>query len=170
VVGGTEDVLLSIWPMKREEGAAGEITYSGDEEVWYQAAEEGILDKLQEIRHQMEPDFPWDDRTCYLAARWGHLHVLEWLYSLNLSCVTDEETWYLALEGGNLDLIMWLKERGCVYLTERSCLVATEANNVELLQWLRSQNPPCPWNRSECLSLAREFENGEVLEWIESCD
>jgi hypothetical protein len=143
------------------------LIYSGDEEVWFQAAEEGKLEQLQEIRQQMEPNFPWDDRTCYLAARWGHLPVLKWLSSLNLPCVIAEETWYFAIEGGDLEIILWLQKHGCEYRTEKSCFIAAESSNLEILRWLRSLDPPCPWNKKECVAVAKEFEILDVVEWLE---
>jgi hypothetical protein len=150
------------------ENGSDALTYCGEEEVWFQAAEEGNLSQLQEIRQQMEPNFPWDDRTCYLAARWGHLAVLKWLHSLNLPCITAEETWNFAIEGGDLEIIIWLQEHGCQHLTEKSCFIAAESNNLEILKWLRSFDPPCPWNKKECVTVAKEFENLEVVEWLES--
>ena len=143
-----------------------DIIYNGEEERWYQAAEEGNLLQLQEIR-SISINFQWDERTCYLAARWGHLHVLKWLNSLSLPCLSHDVTWFYAIEGGHLDVLIWMKENGYFQWIEKSCLIASETNNIEILKWLRSQIPPCPWIKEECEATAREYENIEVLEWIQ---
>jgi hypothetical protein len=39
-----------------------------------------------------------------------------------------------------------------------------------VLQWLRSQDPPCPWNVSDCLSLAEEGSHWEVVTWIRNAN
>mmetsp|Transcript_10914 Transcript_10914/g.11333 ORF Transcript_10914/g.11333 Transcript_10914/m.11333 type:complete len:188 (+) Transcript_10914:43-606(+) len=181
-----------------------EIKYSDEEEVWYQAAEEGNLNKLQDIRllnlsklnnlnnlnnikednlnNQENDEFDndnnndnnnnefllnqLDERTCYLASRWGHLHVLKWLHSLNLPCLTHDLTWYSAIEGGHLNVIIWMKENGYFHWVEKSCYVASETNNLEILTWLRSQTPSCPWNKDDCEAIAQEYGNFELLEWI----
>jgi hypothetical protein len=33
------------------------------------------------------------------------------------------------------------------------------------LQWLRSQNPPCPWNISRCIDVVKP-ENSHIIEWL----
>ena len=45
-----------------------------------------------------------------------------------------------------------------------SCYTASENGNLEILQWLRSQNPPCFWNEETCAIAAR---NGHLnlLKW-----
>lgn len=30
-----------------------------------------------------------------------------------------------------------------------------------------TQNPPCPWERTRCLRLARENSNAAIVAWIE---
>ena len=63
---------------------------------------------------------PWDEDTCSNAARYGHLHVVQWLRSQNPPCPWDEWT----------------------------CTFAAGNGHLHVLQWLRSQNPP--WNERTC--------------------
>lgn len=41
--------------------------------------------------------------------------------------------------------------------------LAVIRNNLKILKWLRSQNPPCPWNKTDCLNLC---ESEEMRKWI----
>ena len=34
---------------------------------------------------------------------------------------------------------------------EFACEYAARFGHLHVLQWLRSQNPPCPWNQQSCL-------------------
>ncbi len=46
-----------------------------------------------------------------------------------------------------------------------TCCAAVENDQLHVLQWLRSQVPPCPWDKSICLIAAKE-ENISILEWL----
>jgi hypothetical protein len=37
--------------------------------------------------------------------------------------------------------------------------------HLAVLQWLRAQDPPCPWNKQVCQIVARRQE-GALLEWL----
>ena len=47
--------------------------------------------------------------------------------------------------------------------------MAAGNGHLEVLQWLRAQDPPCPWNEWTCRSAAG---NGhlEVLQWLRAQD
>jgi hypothetical protein len=38
---------------------------------------------------------------------------------------------------------------------------------LEVLQWLRNQDPPCPWNEHTCTAAAANG-NLDVLQWLRS--
>ena len=52
---------------------------------------------------------------------------------------------------------------------KNTCLSASGNGHLEILQWLRSQDPPCPWTEVFCLIAA---QNGhlEILQWIRAQD
>jgi hypothetical protein len=37
-----------------------------------------------------------------------------------------------------------------------------------VLKWLRSQDPPCPWNRQECRLIAATAGHLHIVQWIDS--
>jgi hypothetical protein len=39
---------------------------------------------------------------------------------------------------------------------------------LHVLQWLRSQDPPCPWDRAECRLNAATAGHWHIVRWIES--
>ena len=39
--------------------------------------------------------------------------------------------------------------------------------HLEVLKWLRAQNPPCPWSRHECIEQALECGHEHVADWID---
>ena len=109
------------------------------------AAREGDLELLQGLCLQQLPwaavDLPvirelYKDRykpVCEAAAAGGHLHVLAWLRSSKRSpCPWDEGTF----------------------------TAAVREKQLEVMQWLRSQDPPCPWSESACGEAARKWDLG----------
>jgi len=52
---------------------------------------------------------------------------------------------------------------------ERTCRGAAERGHLEVLKWLRSQDPPCPWDYLTCHKAA-ERGHLEVLKWLRSQD
>jgi hypothetical protein len=50
-----------------------------------------------------------------------------------------------------------------------SCDVAAIHSRVEVLQWLRAQDPSCPWDEATCSYAAKEG-NIEVLQWMRAQD
>ena len=45
-----------------------------------------------------------------------------------------------------------------------TCKYATKSGHLEILQWLRAQNPPCPWNKEDCILCAGA--NTNIGQWI----
>ena len=52
---------------------------------------------------------------------------------------------------GAVEVLQWLRRQDppCPWDPE-TCRAATEHSHVEVLQWLCSQNPPCPWDNPPC--------------------
>lgn len=51
----------------------------------------------------------------------------------------------MAVEYGHMDILMYCSQRGC-YFNEFHTSTAASYGQLEVLKWLRSRDPPCPWN------------------------
>ena len=75
-----------------------------------------------------------------------------------------------AAMGGHLNVLQWLRSQNppCVW-DECACSGAAMGGHLGVLQWLRSQDPPCPRNRWAC---SRAVMGGhlDVLQWLRSQD
>ena len=48
-------------------------------------------------------------------------------------------------------------------------MFAALSGYMEVLQWLRAQDPPCPWDERTC-ACAAEAGNVDVLQWLRAQD
>jgi hypothetical protein len=48
-----------------------------------------------------------------------------------------------------------------------TCRGAAKNGHLEVLKWLRSQDPPCPWDKWTCTWAAKNGDL-EVLKWLRS--
>jgi hypothetical protein len=48
---------------------------------------------------------------------------------------------------------------------QNTCAAATSGGHLEILQWLRGQDPPAPWDTDECV-YATENGHLNVLQWL----
>ena len=56
-------------------------------------------------------DCPWNRDTCIVAAKAGHLEVLQWLRESG--CPWDERTCEHALDGEHREAFCWARHYGC---------------------------------------------------------
>ena len=63
------------------------------------------------MRYAHEHGCPWNNNTCWAAARGGHLEVLR--YAHEHGCPWDKETCSYAAEGGHLEVLRYAHEHGC---------------------------------------------------------
>jgi hypothetical protein len=70
-----------------------------------------------------------------------------------------------AAEGGQLAVLQWLRrqEPPCPW-DEMTCTAAAEGGQLAVLQWLWGQDPPCPWIAKTCYAAA-EHGHLQVLQW-----
>ena len=109
------------------------------------------------------------------AIRKGDLNLLAWMCSQAQSkygfTFCTYEGLVVAATCGNLEVLKWLRSQdpSC----ELDCaLFRTAARNgrVEVVAWLRSQiQPPCRWDRPVCRAAAARGQL-EVLQWMQSLD
>ena len=65
-------------------------------------------------------------------------------------------------------MVKWLRAKGCPWGKVTSNWAA-EGGQLEVLQWMRGQDPPCPWNSDVCYEAA-SAGHLEVLRWARSQD
>jgi hypothetical protein len=84
-----------------------------------------------------------------VAALHGHLHVLQYLYFSRQ--YRHAQLCLHAAEGGHLEVLQWLRSQDppCDWSAE-VCACAAADGHLEVLQWLRSQDPPCDWSERAC--------------------
>jgi hypothetical protein len=71
---------------------------------------------------------------------------------------------------GRIDVLEWLQSQNppCPW-NEWTCTYAAEYGHLDLLEWLRSQDPPCPWDIWTC-AYAAKYGHLDVLVWLRSQD
>jgi hypothetical protein len=100
-------------------------------------------------------------RACAIAAGRGDLAMLEFLacqdYTLG-PCLLDRAAW-----SGDVRVLSWVRSTGLEW-TARPCAIAASRGHLAALQWLRAQEPPCPWS-SEVVHKARARQHLELAAW-----
>jgi hypothetical protein len=123
---------------------------------------------------------PWDEIALTAAASRGHLHVFQWaeetnetFFTWNTSAVIDA-----AAYGGHLCILQYveLKRRGEEEgdgrrvdwsSLKRVCHRAVAGGHLPVLQWLRSREPPCPWDEDVYL-IAKSQKHMKLLAWLDT--
>jgi hypothetical protein len=73
-------------------------------------------------------------KICSLAAKKGHLHILQWARQNN--CPWDEKTCLLAAESGRLDVVQWIIENGCDWFPLEILINAVQMGHWHIAKWL----------------------------------
>ena len=70
-----------------------------------------------------------------------------------------------AAQSATIEVLQWLRAQDppCFW-SEDTCSAAARGGHLAVLQWLRAQDPPCPWNLQQCVSGSA----GEVRRWLEA--
>ena len=141
-----------------------------DVEVSFDAA--GNLDCLKWLLTQ-DPPCPCNDALLFQLVKMGDLDSIKWLRSLPwipLSWWDGADLIEHAATWGSLDVLKWLRAQDppCPW-TERTCEMAAANDNLDVLQWIRAQKPPCPWD-IDCTAAAARHGHMRVLEWLSAQD
>ena len=74
----------------------------------------------------------------------------------------------MAAMRGQVDLLQWLRSLAppCPW-NEETCAFAADGGHLNVLAWLRSQTPPCPWNEETC-AVAAGRGHLDLLMWLRS--
>ena len=126
------------------------------------AARAGHLHIIQWAR---EDGCPWNLSTSLAAAEAGHLHILQWLQEND--CPWHTKICRTAAERGHLHILQWLRESHRddfdSEFDSRMCSAAAGAGQLHVLQWLRDNG--CPWN-SDSYHAAALNGFAEIVEWV----
>ena len=68
---------------------------------------------LEFIKHVRGLGVAWDDRVCWMAAYYGHLHVLEWVRSQNPPCPWDGWTLRCAIHRKHHHVVQFCRDNHC---------------------------------------------------------
>ena len=114
-------------------------------------------------------DYAGEDDLVALAAREGHLELLQWLIQMRDEMPRGEglpldDVLENAAEYGHLELLRWLCGEGCFWnlMDEVVMSCAAKGGHLEVLQWLRAEG--CPWDANTCYNAVRKG-HVEVLRW-----
>jgi hypothetical protein len=109
---------------------------------------------------------PMTRRTTELAVRGGHVCTLGWLLSRDV--LLPNVVCNLAAEAGHLSMLQYLRslEPPCPW-NVGTCSIAAWNGHLHVLQWARAQPEPCPWDEETC-SYAAANGHLHVLQWARS--
>ena len=67
-----------------------------------------------------------------------------------------------------MDVLKWLRSQDppCPW-DKVTCSEAAKGGHLEVLKWLRDQDPPCPWSRSKCREEASKYGHQHIVDWID---
>ena len=106
----------------------------------------------------------------YVAARHGYLQVFEKYWShvpkKRLSKLWDERTCGWAAFGGHLEVLKWLRGQDppCPWDSD-VCYAAAREGHLEVLRWATATRQGCPWDEEVPLAAARRGHL-KVLVWL----
>ena len=80
--------------------------------------------------------------------------------------LSEYELSLIAAKYGYLNIIKWLRSQNppCPWSHE-TCTVAASYGQLEVLKWLRAQDPPCPWSSDLFTSVVQTCNIG-MLQWL----
>jgi hypothetical protein len=132
-----------------------------DRHTTLKAIEGGHLNVLEYL---ITNGYPWNELALIVATRNRHLEILKWAVPSRFSF--DPQITLIAIKEGNLDILKWAIEQG-IELNEKLCNLAAETGNLNILIFLRSLNPPCPWNSETCTKAVCQ-KRLDILIWLRS--
>ena len=109
---------------------------------------------------------PCADSTLHAIARHHGLPALQWLRAnsgLPAGLWTDSLLITAALLGDK-PMLEWL--RGLAIPWSEWVTEAAARTALSILQWLRAQDPPCPWDAGMCMTAAASHGKLDILMWL----
>lgn len=169
VNGGNIEVLKVL----REIDSNGNPLFPWNEWVIFDVIEKGDMNTLKWIMTSYQPPKIESIDECYrIAIDNNRKEMITWLRNNTTNTIhNDINAFSYAIEKRNIKMIEYLRSTNNDFVQfqwdERVCYLAAIYGYVEILKWLRSQNPPCPWNKKDCISAAT---NDTIKNWILSAN
>jgi hypothetical protein len=88
--------------------------------------------------------------ACYLAARAGHFHILQWAQEND--CKWDEKTCTAAAKAGHLHILQWARDNGCDWDSD-TCKAAAKAGHWHIARWAQEHGCDCPEVQVETMTI-----------------
>ena len=86
------------------------------------------------------------------------------LYRLRVPCQLKT---YVSHYCDRIESLQWIISLGAP--VKNLCrYVAAGGDHLSILQWLRSQDPPCPWNKGKCRRGAKYEHHIKTVTWIDN--
>ena len=113
------------------------------------------------------------DKIRYLfdeAARRGYVHIFTDHAIGEYKRLCNSEMCNVAASYGHLDVLKWLRSQDppCPW-SDLTCSLAAANGHLHVLKWLRSQDPPCPWDVWACAEAAKKGRL-DMLKFLRSQD
>ena len=116
------------------------------------------------------------NELCLLAATDKRPDISRWLLERASEYSSEHSSEYssaytccscvpTAAQRGDLEVLQWLRSQNCPW--DDACRATAEHGHLEILQWLRAQEPPCPWSAATC-SRAAGRGHLHILQWLKS--
>ena len=80
-----------------------------------------------------------------------------------------ENSFGQTLQNSTFSTILPPNPSGIVHISMKKCCSGTKSNKIDVLQWLRTQDPPAPWDESVCHNACGEGHYDTVM-WLRSQD
>jgi hypothetical protein len=89
------------------------------------------------------------------------LESLKVLYKNGYPC--SNSLLKLAIRNGHLESVKWLCKNGCSW-DIHLCNHAADNGQLKILKWVKNNN--FPWLKNDCMRIARQNNNIEIIEWF----
>ena len=109
----------------------------------------------------------WGPWTYRLAARFGHIEILDHLRDHGCELPQDDGGnsilgW--AAGGGRIDALKWVLVYDWEWHNTDTCATAAGNGHLEALKWLRSKG--APWEKARCKKAATRKGHHGTAQWI----
>jgi len=131
--------------------------YHSDSTTCSSAARGGHVNILKYLH---ENGCTWTKDTCTEAARNGHIECL--IYAHEHGCLMDRTAVLVATMKGHIECMKYIVEHiGDEWKTESITKFAVEYDNLNCFKYAIEKG--CPWNKKECLKIAKGECNNYIL-------
>jgi len=118
-----------------------------------------------EIKYTLTPNF-WVQEIPAAAAEYSRIMILDWLFEFIKPEQLHSDVTAAAVKGGHLELLKWLLSKNVCW-GPRCCSNAVEYQRHDILAFLRTSKPRCPWDSDTC-SAAAKIGDLKMLQLLKS--